>query len=261
MADEVQIKFGADIGGAISALNTLKQAVSGAAEPVARLKNAFVDAGAAVQSSGAAALAVRADMQRMVAERAISLRQALGFDIEYAGRRSDQERLHFDRVLASDAATLAEKSESYGALVELSGRYEAQLAQDQRRLAEAARREADRLAQPYRQAFDEIGAGWRSAVIGLVEGTLSFRTAALGIAQSVERGFPAWPRQRCPAPQWGRCRRCSGWPAPLPARASATSSAMPSAGGYRAPRRSSAGPPPGWRTLPYLPPIPRRSAR
>ena len=190
MADEVQIKFGADIGGAISALNTLKQAVTGAAEPVARFKNAFVDAGAAVQSSGAAALAAfRADMQRMVAERAISLRQAIGFDIEYAAQRSDQERVHFDRVLASDAATLAEKSESYGALVELSGRYEAELAQDQRRLAEAARREADRMAQPYRQAFDAIGAGWRSVVIGLVEGTLSFRTAALGVAQSVERGF------------------------------------------------------------------------
>ena len=164
MADEVQIKFGADIGGAISALNTLKQAVTGAAEPVARLKNAFVDAGATVQSSGAAALAAfRADMQRMVAERALSLRQAIGFDIEYAAQRSEQERVHFDRVLAGDAATLAEKSESYGELVELSGRYEAQLAQDQRRFAEAARREADRMAQPYRQAFDAIGAGWRSA--------------------------------------------------------------------------------------------------
>jgi hypothetical protein len=192
MADEVQIKFGADIGGAISALNTLKQAVTGAAEPVARLKNAFVDAGATVQSSGAAALAAfRADMQRMVAERALSLRQAIGFDIEYAAQRSEQERVHFDRVLAGDAATLAEKSESYGELVELSGRYEAQLAQDQRRFAEAARRESDRMAQPYRQAFDAIGAGWRSAVIGLVEGTLSFRTAALGVAQSVERGFIA----------------------------------------------------------------------
>ena len=190
MADEVQIKFGADIGGAISALNTLKQAVSGAAEPVARLKTAFADAGAAVQQSGAAALAAfRADMQRMVAERAISLRQALGFDIEYAAQRSELERAQLERVLASDAATLAEKSESYGELVELSARYSAQLAQDQRRLAEAARREADRMAQPYRQAFDEIGAGWRSAVIGLVEGTLNFQTAALRVAQSVERGF------------------------------------------------------------------------
>jgi hypothetical protein len=190
MADEVQIKFGADIGGAISAINTLKQAVSSVAEPVSRLKTAFADVGAAAQLNSAVALAAfRADMQRMVAERAISLRQALGFDLEYAARRSEQERAHFERVLASDAATIAEKSESYGELVALSARYEAQLAQDQRRLAEAARYEADRMAQPYRQAFDAIGAGWRSVVIGLVEGTLNFRTAALGVAQSVERGF------------------------------------------------------------------------
>jgi hypothetical protein len=190
LADEVQIKFGADIGGAISALNTLKQAVTGAAEPVARLKTAFSDAGAAVQQSGAAALtAFRADMQRMVAERAISLQQALGFDIEYTAQRNEQERARLEGALANDAATLAEKSESYNELVELSARYQAQLAQDQRRLAEATRREADKMARPYVQAFDQIGAGWRSAVTGLVEGTLSFRTAALEVARSVERGF------------------------------------------------------------------------
>ena len=51
------------------------------------------------------------------------------------------------------------------------------------------RREADRIALPYRHAFDEIGDGWRHAVTGLVEGTLSFRGAALEVAQSVERGF------------------------------------------------------------------------
>src|SRR5438445_800056 len=81
MADEVQIKFGADIGGAVAALNTLKQAVAG-----------------------------------------------------------------------------------------------------------AARREADRIALPYRQAFDEIGAGWRAAVTGLIEGSESFGSAALAAVRSVERG-------------------------------------------------------------------------
>jgi hypothetical protein len=192
MADEVQIRFGADIGGAISALNTLKQAVTGATEPVARLKNAFVEAGAAVQHNGAAALAAfRADMQRMVAERAISLRQAFGFDLEYTAQRNAEERAHFEATVASDAATLAEKSDSYGELVELSARYQAQLMQDQRRIAEAARGDADRIAFPYRQAFAAIGADWRSVVIGLVEGTLSFRGAALGVVQSVERGFIA----------------------------------------------------------------------
>ena len=179
MADEVQIKFGADIGGALSALNTLKQAISGATAPVSQLKAAFADTSAAF----------RADMQRMVAERSISLRQALGFDIEYAAQHSELERVNLEKTLASDAESLANKSSAYAQLVELSGRYSAQLAQDQTRVAAAARREADRFAQPYRQAFDEIGAGWRSAVTGLVEGTLNFQSAALRVAQSVERGF------------------------------------------------------------------------
>ena len=119
MADDVQIKFGADIGGALSALSSLKSAVAGAVAPVVQLKTAFAETEAAIQHAGAAGLAVfKSEMQELVASRALSLRQALGFDIEYTARQSDQARL-----------------------------------------AEAARHEADRLALPYRQAFDEIGAG------------------------------------------------------------------------------------------------------
>src|SRR4029079_12335841 len=73
--------------------------------------------------------------------------------------------------------------------VEWSSRYSAQLAQDQRRISEVARREADRIALPYRQAFDDIGAGWGAALSGLGEGTLTFQGAARRVAQSVERGF------------------------------------------------------------------------
>jgi hypothetical protein len=183
LADEVQIKIGADIGGALSTLNALKQAITGATAPVSKLKSAFTEAGAAAQA------AFRADLQGMVAARAISLRQAFGFDIEYAAKQSELQRAALEKDLAGDAETLEQKSSTYAQLVELSGRYSAQLAQDQMRVAEAARKEADRIAQPYRQAFDEIGAGWRSAVTGLVEGTLNFQTAALRVAQSVERGF------------------------------------------------------------------------
>ncbi len=192
MADEVQIKFGADLGGALSALTTLKQAVTGAVAPVAQFKTAFADAGAAIkQNSAAAAAAFKADMQSMVAERAISLRQALALDAEYNAQRSDLERYGREKLLAGEALSLGEKSKTYAELVAMSARYSEQLAQDQTRIAAAARREADRLAQPYRQAFDAIGAGWRSAVIGLVEGTMNFQTAALRVAQSVERGFIA----------------------------------------------------------------------
>jgi hypothetical protein len=96
VADEVRIRFGADIGGAVSAIDQLKRAVDGAAEPVGRLRAAF---------------------------------------------------------------------------------------------AEIGRREADRIVRPYRHAFNQIGAGWQIAVSGLIEGTLSFRGAALRVAQSVQRSF------------------------------------------------------------------------
>src|SRR5438105_3027526 len=191
MADEVQLKFGADVTGAVAALNTLKQAVAGATEPVWRLKTAFLEADAAMQQrSGVAALAAfKAEMQQMVAARALSLREALGFDIEYTARHSAEERARLEDVLAGDAATLADKAQSYRQLIELSQRYSAELARDQTRIADAARREADRIALPYRQAFDEIGAGWRAAVSGLVEGSETFGSAALAAVRAVERGI------------------------------------------------------------------------
>ena len=169
MADEVQIKFGADLGGALSALNALKQAVTGATAPVSQLKTAFADADAAIQRSGAATLATfKANMREMVAEHAISLRQALGFDIEYTAQRNAEERARLEAVLASDAATLAEKSASYGELVELSARYSAQLAQDQMRVAEAAEKIAGKIAQSFKSAFDAIGGSLETAVTDLL---------------------------------------------------------------------------------------------
>jgi hypothetical protein len=192
VADDVEIKFGANIGGALTALDALKQAVTAAGEPVVRLGTAFAGAGAAAQRySATATAAFKASMQRMVAEHAISRSQALNFDIEYNAQRSEIERVSLEKTLASDTESLSEKSLTYDRLVQLSGRYSAELARDEARIAEAAGRAADRFTRPYRLAFDEIGAGWRSAVIGLVEGTLNFQTAALRVAQSVERGFIA----------------------------------------------------------------------
>jgi hypothetical protein len=190
VADDVQIKFGADIGGALSALASLKSAVAGAVAPVVQLKTAFAEAEAAIQHAGAAGLAIfKSEMQELVASRALSLRQALGFDIDYTARQSEEERARLEQVLANDAAGLADKTETFRRLIDLSNRYSVEVARDQARLAEAARHEADRLALPYRQAFNEIGAGWRNAVKALIEGTQSFGSAATEILRSIERGI------------------------------------------------------------------------
>jgi hypothetical protein len=169
LADDVQVKFGADIGGALSALNALKQAVIGATVPVSQLKTAFADTGAAIQQNGAATLAAfKANMQEMVAAHAISLSQAIGFDIEYTAQRNAEERAQLEAVLASDAATLAEKSASYGALIELSARYSAQLAKDQMRAAEAAQKAAEKIAEPFKNAFDTIGRSMETSITDLL---------------------------------------------------------------------------------------------
>lgn len=191
MADEVAIKFGADLSGALDAAATLKQALAGIAEPIPRLKASFAELDAAMQPKAAlAALAqFRAQMQQLVSERAISLRQALGFDIEYTAQLNDEERARLEAVLAADTATVADKTRAFGQLLDLSARYSADVARDQQKLADTAAREADRLARPFRQAFAEIGLGWQRAAVGLIEGTLSFRGAALEAARAVERGF------------------------------------------------------------------------
>jgi hypothetical protein len=169
LADAVQIKFGADIGDALSALNALKQAITGATIPVTQLKSAFADASAAVQQNSAATVAAfKANMQQMVAQHAISLDQALGLEIEYTAQRSAQDRARLEDVLSSDAATLSEKSASYAELVDLSARYSVQLAQDQTRIAVAAQRAAEKIAEPYKKAFDAIGDSFETAVTDLL---------------------------------------------------------------------------------------------
>ena len=179
-----------DIGIAFTAVESLKRAVSAATEPVVRLRQAFVEAGAAAQRSSATSTATyRADLHRMVAEREVSLREAIGLEIDYTTRRAAEDRTRLTNALASDATSLGDRASAYAELVGLSDRYAAEIAQDQRRMAETARHEADRIALPYRRAFDGIGDGWRDAMTGLIDGTLNFRGAALEVAQSVERGF------------------------------------------------------------------------
>ena len=259
MADEVQIRFGADIGDALSGIDALKQAVAGIGEPLARLRGAFAETNAAfaagerakldeargdwgrvqaiyrdwaerakaqfgdtsvafalvqremmlaAQRQGEAAYqaaerraaeerrldsetlaAFKANMRELVDARRLSLSQALGFDLDYSAQLQSQERARLEAIMQNEADAVGDRLSAFRQLHEAGSRYAVEAADDQRRLADAARREADRFAQPFRQAFDEIGAGFRSTVTGLIEGTLTWRGAALQAAQSVERAF------------------------------------------------------------------------
>src|SRR5947207_11586938 len=131
----MQLKLAADLGGAVSALAQLKQAVTSITVPVAQLKDAFATAGAAIErNSAAAAAAFKADLQSMVAEHALSLRQALALDAAYSAERSALDRADLERALGNDAQGLEQKASSYQELVALSQRYAAQSAEDQSRI-------------------------------------------------------------------------------------------------------------------------------
>jgi hypothetical protein len=179
-----------DIGSAIAVVEGLKRSVSMAAEPLVRLKRAFFEAGAtAQQSSAASAAAYRSDLRQLAAEHELSLREAVGLEIRHTMRRNAEERTRLANTLASDMTGFKNKVSAYGELGEVSAQYTAELIQDQRYLTEITRREAERIALPYRRAFKEIGEGWQSAITGLTGGRLNFSEAALTVVRSAERGF------------------------------------------------------------------------
>ena len=107
-----------DIGISFTAVDSLKRAVSAATEPVVRLRQAFFEASAAAQRSSATSAATyRADLRRMVAEREVSLREAIGLEIDYTTKRGTENRTQLANALASDAANLGDRASTYAELV------------------------------------------------------------------------------------------------------------------------------------------------
>src|SRR5947209_5160375 len=142
------MKFGADVGDALAAIGELKQAVAAIAEPAGRIKTAFAEADAAFRQAArsaveqrradAASLAVfKANMQAMADARAVSLRQAIGFDIEYTAQLAEQQRARLEASLGNEAAGTAAHLKAFQQLVELDQRYAVQFANDQKKMADA----------------------------------------------------------------------------------------------------------------------------
>src|SRR5579872_849997 len=97
------------------------------------------------------------DMQVMVDQKQLSLRQALGFDIQYTEQLHEQEAERLQAILTDDNQTDESRRKVLAALSELDARYAAQSSDDYRRAADEARAQADRLARSYEAAFDRVG--------------------------------------------------------------------------------------------------------
>src|SRR5690348_3021348 len=111
MAETVQIDIAVDAGQAVGAFNELKSAVAGVGAPIAAMRDASAEAAQAQQAMVQGALrtaletaralrqldaayveAFKNGMQIMVDSKQLSLRQALGFDIDYSAKVFEEEQ-------------------------------------------------------------------------------------------------------------------------------------------------------------------------
>ena len=208
MADEVQIKFGADIGDAVQAIQQLKNAIATVAAPVAQVKAGYAEIGAAqrdaaadiyrqsmanaaeLQRLDAASLAAFKDNMRvMVDQKQITNQQALGFDLAYTAQLADEEHKRLQAIIDADTTTADEKRRTNALLAQLDAGYAADAADTQRRIADQARQQAERVQKSYEQAFDQLGGSVQRNFNAILTGQTTWQKGAVKLVQDFENFF------------------------------------------------------------------------
>jgi len=176
MADDVRIRFGADVSAAEAAMDALGAAIGNVSSSLDLL-------------SQSALRRFRSAMQTMVDIKQISTQQALGFDIQYTAQLYDQLGDRLEAIVRTDGASLEEKQGVMAALMQLEAQYGETAAADQQKLADAARREADRIGRAYEQAFDRLGSGVQRTFNEMLTGQTTWAKGSARLMQEVETFF------------------------------------------------------------------------
>jgi hypothetical protein len=208
VADNVQITFSVDASDALGEINQLKTAIAGLNAPLLAMAAVSMDAAQrqqqAIEQGTRAALenaramqqidsqsvaAFKSSMQVMVAQKQLSLQQALGYDIEYTAQVTDQERQRLEAVFANDQAALKDRMAALQLMTELDARYAAQASAEYSRAAEAARAAADRITRSYEAAFDRIGGSVTRTFNDMLTGQTAWAKGVTQMIQEVETFF------------------------------------------------------------------------
>src|SRR5581483_8325873 len=131
----------------------------------------------------------RSAMQTMVDIKQISTQQALGLDIQYTAQLYEQLSDRLEAIVRTDGASLEEKQGVMAALMQLEAQYGETAAADQQKLADAARREADRIGRAYEQAFDRLGSGVQRTFNEMLTGQTTWAKGSARLMQEVETFF------------------------------------------------------------------------
>lgn len=176
MADDVEIKFGADADPALSAIAELRDAL-GSLTPAL---SAFSDG--AVRSFDRA-------MQTLVDLKGASAQQVLAIDIQYTTQLRDQEAQRLQATIAGDAATLDDKIAAYDQMSRLDGDYTDQVIEDQSRMLRAAQRQADAVARSYESGFDRLGGTVQRTFNQILMRQITWSKGSRQLTQQVEGFF------------------------------------------------------------------------
>ncbi len=177
MADEVQIKFSAD---AMPAIRSVRPA-AGRRWACWRRR---------CRRSAARSIRVfRDQMQMLVDMKEMTTQQALGFDIEYTAQLRDQEAQRLQAVMASDATMIDEKSKALDDLAQLDEQYTAAAVADQRRIADAAKSQAQSVQRAYEAAFDRLGGSVQRTFNDILTRQTTWAKGSMALVREVDGFF------------------------------------------------------------------------
>jgi hypothetical protein len=208
MADNLQITITVDAGSAGDEISELRGRLATLATPLVAigeasaqaaqlqqqmteglLRNALQAARAMQQLQASYTKAFKNGMQILVDSKQLSLRQALGFDIDYTAQVFTQEEERLEAIRENDAASIEERRQAVAAMRQLEARYVAETSADYRRLADAARSQADQVARSYEQAFDRVGGSVQRTFNEILTRQTTWTKGMTRMVQDVETFF------------------------------------------------------------------------
>jgi hypothetical protein len=176
VADEVQIKFAADAEPAIQSVSALREALS--------------MLGPAMSEFSSSSLRVfRDQMQMLVDMKEMTTQQALGFDIQYTAQLRDQEAQRLQAVMSSDATMVEEKTKALDDLAQLDMQYTATVTDDQRRIADQAKTQAQAVQRSYQAAFERVGSSVQRTFNDILTRQTTWAKGSIALTREVESFF------------------------------------------------------------------------
>jgi hypothetical protein len=176
MAEDVQIRFGADASAALGAITELRSALDDVAPALDRMNATYLRT-------------FRSTMQILVDLKQVSTQRALALDLEYTARLHEQDRERLLAFIDANSEMTGERLSTLFRLAELDTQYTATAADNQRRLGDQARSEAARIAASYERAFDQLGSSVQRSFNEMATGQTTWAAGSMRLVQRVESFF------------------------------------------------------------------------